>query len=471
VKVMPIELDQRFTVKEALTQSHHAAKCLLAYDEEAKGAREAKLRFLKCLSLDGLSAAEQELVRNRFAWERRAYEHLSSQRGVRAGSFSGFPYLHLVGRFGGAECLVLEYIDGPNLRQLTESAEHEWTRDTIWSFLFDMLTTLQILHNAGGLHLDIKPDNIMVRRDIANVATYVLVDFGAFRITQNGHYLYTEADPVIGTRGYQPPEQSPGGRLLASSDLYALGRTVLYLVSQTAVRNSEIREQLKPIEQFCRRMCDDVPSKRYANATSALDALKIKDRSTHASERTQFSSDFPRVPSTPPLEEAHSAVPRPAIKDNRLRPVDIAPFPQTIKREHVDKPASLDPTVKMVLMTMLGIIILLFAALVVFAAWFFASRSTSTSTSSSDQAPEASEYSGPLWRGNPSSDSSPPDHKSYPDVPNRMEENTGEEQDDTAPLPADNGSTSDDEEDVPLDPDNEEEVFPGPNDPFLDVEG
>ena len=73
-------------------------------------------------------------------------------------------------------------------------------------------------------HRDIKPSNIVLR---SSGITPVLVDFGG---VLHGWRLSTGGATVIGTFGYMPPEQLLG-QVSPASDLYALGATLLHLVT------------------------------------------------------------------------------------------------------------------------------------------------------------------------------------------------------------------------------------------------
>src|SRR5436190_1821361 len=83
-----------------------------------------------------------------------------------------------------------------------------------------VLWVLLYLHKLGVLHRDIKPDNLIVRPG----GELVLVDFGSARQLSGTH---TYGSTLVGTFGYMPTEQL-GGTVDATSDLYALGATLLH---------------------------------------------------------------------------------------------------------------------------------------------------------------------------------------------------------------------------------------------------
>lgn len=116
----------------------------------------------------------------------------------------------------------LEHIDEPPRdKQLSELE--------VLKILQDVLDVLEFVHSEGVIHRDIKPDNLICRKQDQKM---VLIDFGAVRAmqdensqitTENGESRFTVS---IGTPGYMPSEQC-AGRPTYSSDIYALGMVAI----------------------------------------------------------------------------------------------------------------------------------------------------------------------------------------------------------------------------------------------------
>ena len=127
--------------------------------------------------------------------------------------------------------LVQEYIDGQSLEDEIKECGKLCEADVI-SILEDVLPVLKFIHENHVVHRDLKPDNLIRRRDNGKI---VLIDFGAVKEIRT-KLLTGEKTALtigIGTQGYTPSEQL-SGKPRYSSDIYALGMTAIHALTGKA---------------------------------------------------------------------------------------------------------------------------------------------------------------------------------------------------------------------------------------------
>jgi hypothetical protein len=141
----------------------------------------------------------------------------------------GFFYFHLG---SSAErrlpCIVMEKINGPTLQDILEQHPQGCSEESILNWLHQSLDILDELHRRQIIHRDLKPSNLMLRQQTGQL---VAIDFGGAK--QIG--LIRRGQEVSSTRlvspGYSPPEQIAGGGVGPATDFYALGRTMIHLLT------------------------------------------------------------------------------------------------------------------------------------------------------------------------------------------------------------------------------------------------
>src|SRR5919202_6961954 len=173
--------------------------------------------------------------------------------------------------------LVQEYIPGTCLKELLNQGKR-FTEKQVRQIAMDILQILIYLHelNPSMLHRDIKPSNLILGED----KQVYLVDFGAVQ-DRGGKEGATFT--VVGTYGYAPMEQF-GGRAVPASDLYALGATLIHLLTGTAPadlpqRNLRIcfkdRVHLSPsMVRWIEKLIEPDLEQRFQSASVALCALE-----------------------------------------------------------------------------------------------------------------------------------------------------------------------------------------------------
>ncbi|HAJ61867.1 MAG TPA: serine/threonine protein kinase [Cyanobacteria bacterium UBA8543] len=189
-------------------------------------------------------------------------------------------YFHINKRRKRFFYLAQQLAEGKSLAVLIEKG---WQPDEaevklIATQLLEILVYLQQL-TPPVIHRDIKPQNI-IRCDDGRV---FLVDFGAVQDVY--HNTLTGGSTVAGTYGYMAPEQFRGRTVLAT-DLYALGATLISLLTQKSPtdlphRNLKIdfRPHVRVTQQFAdwlERMIEPVAEDRFLSAEEALAVLRGK---------------------------------------------------------------------------------------------------------------------------------------------------------------------------------------------------
>ena len=179
-------------------------------------------------------------------------------------------------------CLVMEKIEGQNLKQWLEENEPISEARAI-NWIKQLTSILKEVHQAQLLHRDIKPSNIMLRPD----GQLVLIDFGTVReITHTYVHKLGQSDITqVYSPGYTPLEQMEG-QAVKESDFFALGRTFIHLL--TGIYPAELpknpqtnqlvwRNQAPQISEWLVYLIDELlaplPQNRPQNAQSILECL------------------------------------------------------------------------------------------------------------------------------------------------------------------------------------------------------
>ncbi|MGM0576185.1 MAG: serine/threonine protein kinase [Myxococcota bacterium] len=184
------------------------------------------------------------------------------------------------------ECFEQEYVDGPSLQSLLDDGRR-FDEGSARTLLERMLDVLGYLHGLSPpvLHRDVKPSNILLREDDHPV----LVDFDA----ATGEV----ADPMrrdatlVGTAGYVPMEQL-SGQSVPASDLYALGMTLVALLSRKAptdlpveggrVRFEHVVNVSSRFERVLRGMLEPAVERRLGSAEAVRAELSGRVPSAEA---------------------------------------------------------------------------------------------------------------------------------------------------------------------------------------------
>lgn len=141
--------------------------------------------------------------------------------------------------------IVMEYVEGTTLLDITKRHPSIPLVDTLVNYLTKILKTLLCIHNAGIIHRDIKPDNIMIRPN----NEIVFIDFGLGCVSNDadesdGMSRLQRCSGRAGTEGYVDPALQTGIEIKPLSDMYSLGATFYRIIVGTKPKK-QIAETLK----------------------------------------------------------------------------------------------------------------------------------------------------------------------------------------------------------------------------------
>jgi eukaryotic-like serine/threonine-protein kinase len=230
--------------------------------------------------------ANQPGFYERFLQEARAAAHLDHPHIVDVINF---------GRFRESYYLMMDFIDGPSLRQLLNEHPGGLPLWDVVQIFIQIADVLAFAHAAGMLHRDLKPDNILLTSSVKGNFPYraVVTDFGLVKLAHNS-ILETQTGISIGTPAYMSPEQCRGEQVDARADIYSVG-VMLYeaaagqrpypirnlfdaaryhtsgMLASLRAHNSNVPIQL---DALVRRMLASDAGKRPANATDVVGTLQ-----------------------------------------------------------------------------------------------------------------------------------------------------------------------------------------------------
>ncbi|MFJ3909722.1 protein kinase domain-containing protein [Streptomyces vinaceus] len=177
--------------------------------------------------------------------------------------------------------IVMEYVEGQPLGSVLEADIRQYgamPADKALKVTADVLAALEVSHEMGLVHRDIKPGNVMMtKRGLVKV-----MDFGIARAMQSGVTSMTQTGMVVGTPQYLSPEQALGRGVDARSDLYSVGIMLFQLLtgripfdadSPLAIAYAHVQEE--PV----------APSSINRSVTPAMDALVARALKKNPNER------------------------------------------------------------------------------------------------------------------------------------------------------------------------------------------
>ncbi len=196
-KFIGMKLDGRYEIVELIGVGG------MADVYKAKDIMENRVVAVKILKSE--FSENDEFVR-RFRNESKAIAVLSHPNIVR---------IFDVGYENDMQYIVMEYIDGITLKEYIEQQGLLKWRDCV-HFTIQILRALQLAHDRGIVHRDIKPQNVMLMSD----GSIKVMDFGIAMFSRQDHTL---SEKTMGSVHYVSPEQARGTRTDEKSDIYSVG--------------------------------------------------------------------------------------------------------------------------------------------------------------------------------------------------------------------------------------------------------
>ena len=173
---------------------------------------------------------------------------------------------HDIGEFSGVYFITMEYVEGKSLRELIKSRGRLPVSVTL-SVGKQLARALEIAHEQGVIHRDIKPHNMVVEPD----GVLKVMDFGIARLAaQPQESGVTQQGMIVGTPEYMAPEQVMGKNLDGRTDLYACGCVLYECLTGKPPISAETPYQLVA------KLIEDIPARVATvnvDVPPALDAL------------------------------------------------------------------------------------------------------------------------------------------------------------------------------------------------------
>ncbi|MCS6791361.1 MAG: serine/threonine protein kinase [Oscillatoriaceae bacterium SKW80] len=125
-------------------------------------------------------------------------------------------------------CLVMEKINGQTLEQVLAQYPQGCPEVLVLDWLAQAVEILRVLHSRQIIHRDLKPANFMLR---SHSRLLVVIDFGGAKKINTRLSTIENNSTRLLSPGYSPPEQIVGAAVGPTADFYALGRTMIHLLT------------------------------------------------------------------------------------------------------------------------------------------------------------------------------------------------------------------------------------------------
>jgi serine/threonine-protein kinase len=265
-------------------------------------ARDTELQRPVAVKLLAEHLASDEEFRERFLREVRLAGGLSHPNIVNvfdAGEVEGRPFM------------VMELVEGVTLADEV-ARRKRFPYEEACGLMAQACSGLEHAHEAGLVHRDIKPQNLILRPD----GLLKIADFGIARAVGAATQL-TAAGTVLGTAAYLAPEQAAGEQVTPAADIYSLGAVLYELITGGPPHTFDTLAQLVAKQrggrvQSLRDFAPEVPA--------ALDDLILRCLSPEPAARPSSAAALAdELGGTAPSERPTVVAPRPAFRRSQSR--------------------------------------------------------------------------------------------------------------------------------------------------------
>ncbi|WP_099332804.1 Stk1 family PASTA domain-containing Ser/Thr kinase [Actinomyces minihominis] len=196
--------------------------------------RDTRLSRLVAIKMLRVDLARDAVFQTRFRREAQASASLNHPNIVAVYDTGDEPVRGADGKTISVPYIVMEYVEGHTVKELLGDATPVPIPEAV-EITSGVLNALQYAHNAGLVHRDIKPGNVM----LTNSGKVKVMDFGIARAMADSQATMTQTNAVIGTAQYLSPEQARGETVDERSDIYSAGCLLFELLTGQAPFNGD----------------------------------------------------------------------------------------------------------------------------------------------------------------------------------------------------------------------------------------
>jgi len=268
------------------------------------------------------NVAEDPQLGERFIREARVARKIQHRNVASLYEFSGLP--------DGSYYMASEFIDGKNVGQLIRQ-HGALAPEYVTRLSIQALNGLQAIHEAGFVHRDISPDNIMVTTDDRGADLVKIIDLGIAKQDAEAGEEMTKTGMFIGKLKYASPEHlgtlGEGQRIDGRADIYSFGLVMYEMLAGKAAFQANTPHQYMVMQT--RETPEPLKIDRAIAGSAELEALLMravaKDRNLRFASAAEFAGALSRLSSGGgELRSASTDVTAPQTLPTAMTPLPLA---------------------------------------------------------------------------------------------------------------------------------------------------